>query len=611
MKSEFTDVKLCGKRMRVVLISMALMFTIFSTLASTAVLAGENSHYTITADKAKYAFGEDVTLWYSGFQYPYELIGTRGPYIYIRNVNNEIDDFDATKTIPDYRSPFTWVWDQIKNDGTYAGNGYYDAGIYTILETPGPGGIMERIPIIREPEVRFSINEGSPPVAVAGLDQSVYESEEIFFDGSNSDDLDGYIKSCRWDFDASVDSNNDGDSTNDADATDETPTTVYYDNDVYIVTLWVFDDDGLWGKDSITITVINQIPIVEIGRRYEFDTPEIIEDEWGLDNDYPGEWFYAVPNVGNPTGCWHSNIGSEGEGIFKSLHGFKYTHGQTQIFKINIRHRLEISDNQYAKILIYNGGEIIVTDILFPIDNTYTDWAIREYDISDKLTSSNGPINIEFRFGTYENTGERGWSIDYIDIIGLDEFSTADREKIHFRSELEDSGDPNPGSIISHIYLWEFFGTGNPPTLESTAEEENPTYTFTSGPPVSAELTVTDDDGASGSDQGVGSVNIVRVYPDGQTKAIQSEIASIPDAYFDKNPDHRRNALQNKLDSVLNKIENGNYQGAINKLQNDVRKKMDGSVGGNPKNDWIIEPTEQLILTGAIDDLIYSLSLQT
>ena len=51
-------------------------------------------------------------------------------------------------------------------------------------------------------------------------------------------------------------------------------------------------------------------------------------------------------------------------------------------------------------------------------------------------------------------------------------------------------------------------------------------------------------------------------------------------------------------------LDAGNYQGAIKKLQNDIRAKTDGDIDGNPKNDWITNPEAQQEICNMIDDLI-------
>jgi len=77
-------------------------------------------------------------------------------------------------------------------------------------------------------------------------------------------------------------------------------------------------------------------------------------------------------------------------------------------------------------------------------------------------------------------------------------------------------------------------------------------------------------------------------------------ILGLDDDCFKNNADNRKNALVNKLEEVREMINNGDYEGAIDKLLNDIRPKMDGE----GKNDWIICEDAQNDLTGMIDQLI-------
>jgi outer membrane protein assembly factor BamB len=77
-------------------------------------------------------------------------------------------------------------------------------------------------------------------------------------------------------------------------------------------------------------------------------------------------------------------------------------------------------------------------------------------------------------------------------------------------------------------------------------------------------------------------------------------ILGLDDDCFKNNADNRKNALVNKLEEVRTMINNGDYEGAIDKLTNDIRPKMDGE----GKNDWIVCETAQDDLTGMIDQLI-------
>jgi len=75
----------------------------------------------------------------------------------------------------------------------------------------------------------------------------------------------------------------------------------------------------------------------------------------------------------------------------------------------------------------------------------------------------------------------------------------------------------------------------------------------------------------------------------------------LPDDAFDKNPEQRKDALLLKYFEVFEKINDEEYQGAINKLEKDIRAKMDGSVDGNPKNDWVTDTDAQERLCTLID----------
>lgn len=87
-------------------------------------------------------------------------------------------------------------------------------------------------------------------------------------------------------------------------------------------------------------------------------------------------------------------------------------------------------------------------------------------------------------------------------------------------------------------------------------------------------------------------------------KGINDYIQSLPNSAFKNNPQQKKNTLQNKLEEVFIKIENKEYQDAINKLQNDIRAKADGSIDGKSNNDWITNTDSQKIICEIIDDLL-------
>ena len=85
---------------------------------------------------------------------------------------------------------------------------------------------------------------------------------------------------------------------------------------------------------------------------------------------------------------------------------------------------------------------------------------------------------------------------------------------------------------------------------------------------------------------------------------IDEYIQNLSDDVFRNNPDQRKNAFSDKFAEVNMLVDVGDYQGAIDKLQNEIRSKCDGSLGGNPNNDWITDPVAQQELCAMIDALI-------
>ena len=122
---------------------------------------------------------------------------------------------------------------------------------------------------------------------------------------------------------------------------------------------------------------------------------------------------------------------------------------------------------------------------------------------------------------------------------------------------------------------------------------EEPTY-FT------ITLEVTDDDGDIGTDQLTGQI----MSAEEAIPVVDDYIQELSDDAFTKNPDQLKNALSEKLDETIGLMDAGEYQEAIDKLQNDIRAKADGHVDGTPANDWITDPEEQQEICAMIDDLI-------
>jgi hypothetical protein len=165
----------------------------------------------------------------------------------------------------------------------------------------------------------------------------------------------------------------------------------------------------------------------------------------------------------------------------------------------------------------------------------------------------------------------------------------------------------DPGWLDVHDPNWNFDdGTMVAGTLTEENMEPDSTGNTTSQHAYSAPgnytviLSIIDDEGDVGTD----SVLIIVVSAEEAIAVINNFIQDLPKDAFKKRAKKRKKAFSNKLDAVVKLINAGAYQIAIEKLQDDIRAKVDGRVDGNPKNDWIRKQGPQENLCMMIDDLI-------
>jgi len=155
--------------------------------------------------------------------------------------------FNASTSYDPDGSIVSYFWDF--GDGTnttgttvshaYANNGNYTVTL-TITDNDGASASASSTKIV--------LNR--PPVAsFTESATKVYTGTVIYFDASGSYDPDGTILKYIWDF---------GDGTN---ATGVVVTHAYADDDIYVVTLTVTDDDGEIASTTATKTVLNRAPI--------------------------------------------------------------------------------------------------------------------------------------------------------------------------------------------------------------------------------------------------------------------------------------------------------------------------------------------------------------
>jgi len=123
---------------------------------------------------------------------------------------------------------------------TYSINGTF-AVVLTVADDDGAFGSVQAAKTILENEL--------PIASFTESAETVYTSETIIFNASNSYDSDGYIASYLWDF---------GDGAN---ATGMVVGHGFVDNGNYTVTLSVTDDKGATNSATVVKTVLNRLPV--------------------------------------------------------------------------------------------------------------------------------------------------------------------------------------------------------------------------------------------------------------------------------------------------------------------------------------------------------------
>ncbi|MBU4341862.1 MAG: hypothetical protein KJ928_04645 [Candidatus Altiarchaeota archaeon] len=91
-------------------------------------------------------------------------------------------------------------------------------------------------------------------------------------------------------------------------------------------------------------------------------------------------------------------------------------------------------------------------------------------------------------------------------------------------------------------------------------------------------------------------------------KLIRDAINLIPDHGFKKNPSQRRNALLNKIEAIEQMTLENNYDEAIDKLENDVKDKIDKWLVDDYEVEDPLQITKDQILD-LIDEIIYRFNL--
>jgi PKD repeat protein len=179
------------------------------------------------------------------------------------SVEGEAVSFDATFTDLGPVDTHTIVWDF--GDGTtisgtlapvhvYADDGDYTVTL-TVTDDDGGVGVDTLLVVVAN----------AAPIVEAGPDQIAYVGETAHFAGTFSDAGVEDTHTLVWDF---------GDGQTVAEIL--TPTHIYTQSGLYIVTLTVTDDDGGAASDTLSVTVHSSVPFVEAGPDQVVDEGSVV-----------------------------------------------------------------------------------------------------------------------------------------------------------------------------------------------------------------------------------------------------------------------------------------------------------------------------------------------
>jgi len=231
--------------------------------------------------------------------------------------------------------------------------------------------------------------------------------------------------------------------------------------------------------------------------------------------------------------------------------------------------------------------------------NWDTDWSTNPTAAHTWNDDYSGDVVVEVSDGEETDTATASVTVNNVaPTVNIDSVVQPTEDFILPNDVLTFTGSfSDPGTEDTHTIEWDF---GD---LNGITETLTPTHQYAEPGEYTVTLTVTDDN----SDQGTASTIVTVISAQEAVGVMDDYIIALPDEAYWKNPDQRGNTLSNKLDEITIMIDAGEYQDAIDKLQNDLRPKMDG----NPSpEDWIIDSTVQVVLCRMIDALTGYLTSQ-
>jgi len=360
-----------------------------------------------------------------------------------------------------------------------------------------------------------------PPVAKAGIDQTVHPGNLITLDGTASTDPDGnYPLSYTWQIISKPAGSTA--SLSNPDTVNSTFTPDFMGD--YAIQLTVTDSLGLPSvPDEVLVSTYNTAPIADAGEDQAIiETGSTVQldgtESWDDDGD---TIMYAWTMITKPAASITtlSDSSSPAPTFVADVHGD---------YLLN----LVVSDLWVSS----DPDAVIVTfDNVKPVADAGNNQSVVQGDIVDLDGSGSSDANLD--------PLAYSWNIVSKPVGSLSEIEDPTAEQAQLITDI-------PGEYIVSLIVSDGFIPSDPDNITVVAVS----------------------------------------YQDATTETLldtTNSINTLDDSLF--NNSNNKNALTNKINAALAQIDKGNYQNALNKLQNDILGKTDGcaNTGAPEPNDWI------------------------
>lgn len=402
-------------------------------------------------------------------------------------------------------------------------------GTYDIAESPQFGLDVYRIHRGWANSATFflEISSNAPPVADAGSDQSVHVGTAVTLDGSGSSDSDeNYPLSYYW----QITETPAGSLTELWDADTVNPTFIPDVMGNYVVDLIVTDAKGAQStSDSVLVSTWNTPPVADAG------------------GDQVLLYLNTVVQLGNDPG--RQSYDDDGDAI-------------TYLWSMSVKPE----------------GSTAVLDDPTSATPTFLADKYGMYEITLVVTDSFGaqsePDAMTVSFTNVKPIADAG---------GNQAAVTGDMILLDGSGSYDLNNDPL-------TYSWSFVSKPE----QSQAVLSDPTSiqaSFVADQPGTYVISLIVNDGLLDSDSDNITVEVVSFHDTLIQKLLELlEAMNALEPSSLKNVNMMKNPMTNKINAVINKVERGLYDEALDKMQNDILPKTNGcaEIGQPDKNDWII-----------------------